>query len=128
MKTFQVLFFLFFFQALSAQNDTTLSLQQTESLFLKNNLTVMAQQFNVEAAKAAVMQARLWENPTLTSEFNAYNPERNKYFDAGKFTEFIFRLNPIYIFYSYRNTVVFNLIKIQIKNILFIKFCNNNFR
>ena len=83
MKTFQVLFFLFFFQALSAQNDTTLSLQQAESLFIKNNLTLMAGQFNVEAAKAAVMQARLWENPTLTSELNAYNPERNKYFDAG---------------------------------------------
>jgi len=83
MRTFVSIFLLFLFSGLFAQNDTTLTLQQSESLFLKNNLTIMAGQFNVEAAKAAIIQARLWENPTLTSELNAYNPERKKYFDIG---------------------------------------------
>jgi len=43
----------------------------------------MAAQFNIEAAKVAIIQARLWENPTFTSDLNAYNPERKKYFDVG---------------------------------------------
>ena len=83
MRTFNLILLLFLFSGLFAQNDSMVTLQQTESLFLKNNLTLMASEFNVEAAKAAIIQARLWENPTITSELNAYNPERRKYFDIG---------------------------------------------
>jgi len=83
MRTYISIFCVCLFTGLFAQNDTTLSLQQTESLFLKNNLTLMAGQFNVEAAKAAIIQARLWENPTLSSELNTYNPGSKKYFDVN---------------------------------------------
>ena len=83
MRTLITLFFLFLFTGLFSQNDSTLTLEQSESLFLKNNLTLMAGQFNVEVAKASIIQARLWENPTLTTELNAYNPERKQYFDIG---------------------------------------------
>jgi len=83
MRTLITLFFLFLFSGLFSQNDSTLTLEQSESLFFKNNLTLMAGQFNVEVAKASIIQARLWENPTLTTELNAYNPERKQYFDIG---------------------------------------------
>lgn len=30
------------------------------------------------------IQARIWDNPTITAELNAYNPDRDKLFDIGK--------------------------------------------
>ncbi|WP_083572282.1 TolC family protein [Flavobacterium johnsoniae] len=62
----------------------TVTLQDCESQFLKNNLFLLASHYNIDAAKAMTIQARIWDNPTITAELNAYNPERNKYFDIGK--------------------------------------------
>ncbi|MEI8087347.1 MAG: TolC family protein [Paludibacter sp.] len=66
-----------------AQNDSVFSLVNCEHLFISNNLNLLAAKFNVEAAQASVIQARLWENPSLSFEFNAYNPDGNKFFDIG---------------------------------------------
>ena len=62
----------------------TVTLQDFESQFLKNNLFLLASQYNIDASKALTIQARIWDNPSLTAELNAYNPERNQYFDIGK--------------------------------------------
>lgn len=62
----------------------TVTLQDCESQFLKNNFFLLASQYNIDAAKALTIQARIWDNPMLTAELNAYNPERNQYFDIGK--------------------------------------------
>jgi len=83
MRTSIIIFFVFLSSGIFAQNDSTLTLEQCESMFLKNNLSLMAGQFNIESAKAVIIQARLWENPMFTTELNAYNPERKKYFDVG---------------------------------------------
>lgn len=66
-----------------AQSDSIFSLNDCERLFLKNNLSLLAAKYNVDAAQAAVVQAKLWENPSLTIEMNAYNPEKKRYFDIG---------------------------------------------
>jgi outer membrane protein TolC len=62
----------------------TVTLQDCESQFLKNNLFLLASQYNIDASKALTIQARIWDNPSITAELNAYNPERNQYFDIGK--------------------------------------------
>jgi outer membrane protein, heavy metal efflux system len=62
----------------------TFTLEECESQFLKNNLFLLASQYNIDAAKALTIQSKIWENPTITAELNAYNPERNQYFDIGK--------------------------------------------
>ncbi|CAA9203217.1 Cobalt-zinc-cadmium resistance protein CzcC [Flavobacterium bizetiae] len=62
----------------------TVTLQDCESQFLKNNLFLLASQYNIDASKALTIQAKIWDNPSLTAELNAYNPERNQYFDIGK--------------------------------------------
>ncbi|QOG00824.1 TolC family protein [Flavobacterium sp. MDT1-60] len=62
----------------------TVTLEDCESQFLKNNLFLLASQYNIDASKALTIQARIWDNPTITAELNAYNPERNQYFDIGK--------------------------------------------
>lgn len=62
----------------------TMSLPECESLFQKNNLLLLAEQFNIDASKAAVIQAKIWEHPVITTEINFYNPDDNRYFDTGK--------------------------------------------
>lgn len=62
----------------------TFTLEECESQFLKNNLFLLASQYNIDASKAFTIQSKIWENPTITAELNAYNPERNQYFDIGK--------------------------------------------
>ncbi len=72
---------LFFISGAFAQK--TMKLQECESQFLKNNLTLLAAHFNIDASKALTIQARIWDNPTITADLNAYNPNNNKYFDIG---------------------------------------------
>ncbi len=83
MRSSAFILFLFLSSSLFAQKDTTLTLHESESLFAKNNLELLAAKFNVDAARAAIIQARTWENPNLSLNLNAYNPERKKYFDIG---------------------------------------------
>jgi len=66
-----------------AVSQKTLTLQDCEGQFLKNNLFLLASHYNIDASKALTMQAKIWENPTLTAQLNAYNPQRNQYFDIG---------------------------------------------
>ena len=83
MKKFFAVLFSAFSLSVFAQTGTNLTLSETENLFLKNNLSLLAAKFNVDAAHAAVIQAKLWENPNFQVGFNAYNPDRKKYFDIG---------------------------------------------
>lgn len=80
-KIFGLLLFLLSHSIVVAQK--TVSLQECESQFLKNNLFLLASHYNIDAANALVIQAKIWENPIITANLNAYNPERKKYFDIG---------------------------------------------
>lgn len=43
-----------------------LNCEKTEALFLENNLALMAGKYNIAIADAAIIQARLWDNPSLS--------------------------------------------------------------
>ncbi|WP_281638325.1 TolC family protein [Flavobacterium marginilacus] len=83
MKKLSALLFLILINQVSLAQKTV-TLQNCESQFLKNNLFLLASQYNIDASKALTIQARIWDNPTITAQLNAYNPERNQYFDIGK--------------------------------------------
>lgn len=55
-----------------------------EQFFLQKNLLLLAEQFSIEAADARTLQASLWDNPTLSAELNALNPQNNRTFDIGE--------------------------------------------
>jgi len=62
--------------ALYAQNQTdtlTLKFQEAERRFLVNNFTLIAQKYNVDATRALIQQAKLWDNPTLSTDQNLYS-------------------------------------------------------
>ena len=84
----------------------TVTLQDCESQFLKNNLFLLASQYNIDASKALTIQARIWDNPSITAELNAYNPERKQYFDIGKDGQKVFGIEQlIYLGGKKRNEI-----------------------
>lgn len=60
------------------------SLEKCEQKFISGNLSVLAAQYNIDAAKARRFQAGIWELPQLSAEINALNPDAGKIFDVGK--------------------------------------------
>ncbi|KRD63598.1 transporter [Flavobacterium sp. Root935] len=103
-KLYAFLLFVLLNQIVMAQK--TVTLQDCESQFLKKNLFLLASQYNIDASKALTIQARIWDNPTLSAELNAYNPERDKYFDIGKDGQKVFAVEQlIYLGGKKRNEV-----------------------
>jgi len=92
-KLFALLLFALLNQAAIAQK--TVTLQDCETQFLKKNLFLLASQYNIDASKALTIQARIWDNPTISAELNAYNPERDKYFDIGKEGQKVFAIEQL---------------------------------
>lgn len=63
-----------------AQTDTLkLNLKDAEKLFLERNFSLIAQKYNVEASKALTKQAKLWDNPELSTEQTLWD-ESGKFF------------------------------------------------
>lgn len=60
-----------------------MSLLDCEEAFQKNNLQLLAEQYNINMADADILQAKIWELPQLSGQINAYNPEGKKAFDIG---------------------------------------------
>lgn len=58
-----------------AQTPDTVSvtLPDAEKIFLQHNLSLLAQQYNVDISKALVQQARYWDNPVLNTDQNIYD-------------------------------------------------------
>ncbi len=82
MLNFRV-FIITFCVTISAYSQKELSLEKCEAQFLEKNLFLLASNYNIEASKALVIQAKIWDNPTFSSEVNAINPQNNRYFDVG---------------------------------------------
>lgn len=73
---------LLWYQPAQAQTDTlNITLKQAEKTFLEKNLELLAQHYNIEASKALVQQAKLWDDPTLVTDQNVY--ANNKWFEHG---------------------------------------------
>src|SRR6478609_4549422 len=98
---------LFAFGVSAQQQDTlTLSLQQTDSLFLSNNLLLLAAKYKVDGSKALVQQAKIWDNPSFTSEWNLYNPQKDQFFDVGSTGQKAFGVDQVISMAGKRNKKV----------------------
>jgi cobalt-zinc-cadmium efflux system outer membrane protein len=49
-----------------------LTLKEAEKIFFDKNLSLLAQQYHVQADKALIEQAKLWDNPVLNTDQNVY--------------------------------------------------------
>jgi len=71
---FVLLFTAFRCCAAGPQPDTLrLTVSQGEEMFLRDNLPLLAARYNVDASKAVVQQAKLWDNPVISTDQNIYD-------------------------------------------------------
>ena len=63
-----------------AQTDTLyISTAQAEDLFIRQNLQLIAEKLSIGVAEAAIMQAKLWPNPTLSiQDVNPWPTEKQR--------------------------------------------------
>jgi len=83
MRTYFTGLLLLLTTALHAQDTLRLSIRQADSLFLQNNLEILAEKYQIDIAKSIEIQDKLWNNPTFGVEISAYNPSRGV-LDVGK--------------------------------------------
>ncbi|WP_184550092.1 TolC family protein [Mucilaginibacter sp. FT3.2] len=81
-----VLFFFVGFGASAqpAKDTLKLTINQAENIFLKNNLALVIQHYNIDNAQAQVITARLFQNPDFNFTNVLYNPETKNFFDVSK--------------------------------------------
>ena len=60
-----------------------LTLKEAEDQFLKNNLSLIIQHYNIDNAQAQIITARLFQNPQLNYNIGAYNPVTKKLFSLN---------------------------------------------
>ena len=68
-------------QAQKTETDTLkLTLKEAEEQFLKNNLALIIQHYNIDNAEAQIITAKLFQNPQLNYGVGAYNQVTKKFF------------------------------------------------
>lgn len=77
------MFLLFALTGFTQQDTLRLSLRQADSLFVIRNLTLIAARYQVDAARAQAIQAKVFQNPYFSAELNLYNPDTHQFFDIG---------------------------------------------
>jgi cobalt-zinc-cadmium efflux system outer membrane protein len=68
----------------SGSDTVKLSINDAESLFLKNNLQLIIQHYNIDNAQAQIITARLFQNPDFSFSNVLYNPATKRVFDVSK--------------------------------------------
>ena len=83
-----------------------MTLKEAEQRFLERNLSLIAEQYNIDMAQAQVLQAKLFENPVISLEQNVYNRLNGKYFDFGKEGEAVVEIEQVIHLAGQRNKQV----------------------
>lgn len=70
---------------MAAQNPQNLDLtiKQAEELFFKNNFLLLAGQYGIDKADAAIIQSKVYPNPEVSADLIAYQGQNNLYFPTG---------------------------------------------
>lgn len=66
------------------QDTLRITLPQAENIFLKNNIALIVQRYSIDSARAAVITAKLYDNPEFGVSTAFYNPATRKFFDLSK--------------------------------------------
>lgn len=99
-----VFFSTFLKPAFSLSTDTiSISLEQAEARFLKENLSLLAARFQIDMAHAQVIQSKIIPNPSVYIEQNIYNFSNKKYFDMSASGESILQVQQLVSLAGKRN-------------------------
>ncbi len=85
-----------------------ISLKDAENIFLKKNLNLLSEKYNIDAAKAQIIQNKVWDNPTISLTQGAINSEYQTtggkhYFDMSNTGETNVQLQQLFSIAGKRN-------------------------
>jgi cobalt-zinc-cadmium efflux system outer membrane protein len=78
--TFIPLFALYSISLDAQSRDSVLTFQEVKARLIKKNLALLAAYYDIDIAKAGIIQARLWNNPYFVFNGDLYSNETNEYF------------------------------------------------
>jgi len=84
----------------------TIDITEADTVFLSKNLLLLAERYNVDAAKAQIMQAKLFNNITLNVSQNVYDPDRKLWFDASSKGETASSIQKLFLLAGKRNKLI----------------------
>lgn len=90
-----ILIFLSFSISAIGQDTLKINLKQADSIFISNNFYLLASSMNIEAQKAQIIQAKLYPNPILTADLNAYDPDNSRAFHIGQTGQKVFQFEQL---------------------------------
>lgn len=97
---------LLFSASVFAQDTLRITLLQADSLLVARNLELIASQYEVDMAAAARIQAKLFTNPELSTEWNLYNPSKAKWMDVGNSGQRIVSVQKVFQIAGQRSTSI----------------------
>src|SRR5262245_58303964 len=62
------------------ERDTIITFQEAKARLMRVNLGLLASYYDIDIARAGVVQARLWNNPYFVFNGDLYSMEENEYF------------------------------------------------
>ena len=91
---------------IAGSDSLNLSLDSTETIFLRSNFLLLAQKYNIDIAKALVIQAKLYPNPNFSFSTTIYNPITQKLFPLANDGEVISSFSQMILLAGKRNKQV----------------------
>src|SRR6478736_9312999 len=98
--------------------DSVLTIVEAKDRLLKKNFYLLAAYYEVSQAEAQVVQAKLWYNPTVAWNQEAYNQVQKEYFRASN--QYELQINQtISIAGKQKNTVKLSKLNLEINKVQF---------
>ncbi len=75
----------------------SLTMMEAESLFMKNNLLLLAAKFQIETKRALIIQARLYANPNIFLEQNTFNDKTDRILDFTRNGQTVVQIQQLFL-------------------------------
>jgi outer membrane protein TolC len=74
-----------------------LTMMEAESMFMKNNLLLLAAKFQIETKRALIIQARLYANPNIFMEQNTFNDKTDRIVDFTRNGQTVVQIQQLFL-------------------------------
>ena len=75
----------------------SLTMMEAESMFMKNNLLLLAAKFQIETKRALIIQARLYANPNIFLEQNTFNDKTDRILDFTRNGQTVVQIQQLFL-------------------------------
>lgn len=89
-----------------ASDTLKLSIKEADRIFLESNLLLLAGQYNIDAQRAGIIQAKVYPNPVISADINVYAPASDEYFKIDRNGQKAFSVEQLIVLGGKRKTEI----------------------